>query len=120
MPALMTIELKELWFYAFHGLYPEEKKTGNEFEINLSADYLPGETVLTEIDTTIDYTRVYQIVKSEMNKPRPLLETLAMEIAEAIHDMFPQITKVDITITKLHPPIAQFAGNVGVRYQKKF
>lgn len=120
MPAIMTIELRELRSHAFHGLYPEEKKIGNQFEINLSADYLPGEPVLTGIDNTVDYSQIYQVVMSEMKKPRPLLETLAMEIAEAIHDRFPQITKVDITITKLHPPIAQFTGHAGVRYQKVF
>jgi len=104
----MTIELKELRFYAFHGLYGEEKKTGNEFEVSLCVDFSPVETVITNI------------VKKEMQKPRALLETLAMEIVESIHVSFPQINKADISIKKLHPPIIQFTGSVGVRYQKEF
>ena len=117
---IMTVELKELRFYAFHGLYGEEKKTGNEFEVSLCIDFDPVETVITNIAVTVNYARLYEIVKTEMQKPRALLETLAMEIVESIHVSFPQINKADISIKKLHPPIIQFSGNVGVRYQKEF
>jgi len=43
-----------------------------------------------------------------------------MEIVESIHVSFPQINKADISIKKLHPPIIQFTGSVGVRYLKEF
>jgi dihydroneopterin aldolase len=36
---VITIELKQLRFLAYHGLYAEERKTGNEFEINLSVSF---------------------------------------------------------------------------------
>lgn len=96
--SIMTVELKELRFYAFHGLYGDEKKTGNEFEVSLCVDFDPVETVITNIAVTVNYARLYEIVKTEMQKPRALLETLAMEIVEAIHVSFPQIKKADISI----------------------
>ena len=117
---IMTVELKELRFYAFHGLYGEEKKTGNEFEVSLCVDFTPVETIIANIAATVNYARLYEIIKTEMQKPRALLETLAMEIVETIHDSFPQISKADISIRKLQPPIIQFTGSVGVRYQKEF
>jgi dihydroneopterin aldolase len=120
MSNLLTIDLKQLHFFAFHGLYEEEKKTGNEFEVNLSVDYKPGTVVISEIADTINYAELFDLVKAEMQKPRDLLETLAMEIVELIHSLYPQITKAVITITKLHPPITAFTGSVGVKYKKEW
>lgn len=66
---IMTIELKELRFYAFHGLYGEEKKTGNEFEVSLCVDFDPVETVITNIAVTVNYARLYEIVKRKCKSP---------------------------------------------------
>lgn len=115
----MTITLSGLRFHAFHGLYPEEEKTGNEFEVNLAVDYTPPAEIINAIEDTVNYVSLYEIIKNAMQQPRHLLETLAMEIAEKIHQDFPQITSIEITIQKLHPPVEKFTGNVGVRYLKK-
>lgn len=119
MAATITIELTGLRFHAFHGLYEEEKKTGNEFEVNLWVDYIPSAEVISEISDTVNYADLFGIVRSGMNKPTALLETLAIQITEAIWESFPQIKKTDILISKLHPPITQFTGRVGVRYSKE-
>ena len=116
----MTIELHQLRFFSFHGLYAEEKKTGNEFEVNLTVSYMPPPGLITGIEETVNYTKLSELVKEEMQKPRDLLETLVMEITGLIHSSFPQVKKVEIAVTKLHPPITQFTGTVGVRYQKEF
>jgi dihydroneopterin aldolase len=55
-----------------------------------------------------------------MQKPRHLLETFLMEVAEIIHASFPQIKKIEISITKLHVPISKFTGTAGVRYSKEY
>jgi 7,8-dihydroneopterin aldolase/epimerase/oxygenase len=120
MTGIMTIQLSGLHFHAYHGLYPEEKKTGNEFEVALSVDYLSGEDIIKTLDATVNYARLFEIIKTEMQKPRELLETLAMEIAAIIYQTYPQVTKIDLSIKKLHPPIVQFTGHVGVRYLKEF
>jgi 7,8-dihydroneopterin aldolase/epimerase/oxygenase len=120
MKSVMTIELKALRFHAFHGLFPEEKKTGNEFEVNLSVDYTPAEKVITQIDNTVNYAQLHELIKSAMQQPRDLLETVAMEIVENMYTTFPQIKKAAIEIMKLHPPIAQFIGSVGVKYEKEY
>ncbi|MBL7724703.1 MAG: dihydroneopterin aldolase [Chitinophagaceae bacterium] len=120
MHGIMTIELKGLRFHAFHGLFPEEKKTGNDFEINLMVSFVPNNTIIRDLDSTVDYARLYEILKTEMQKPRALLETLAMEIAELIHSLFPEIRRIDISIRKDQPPILHFTGNTGVRYQIEY
>jgi len=54
-----------------------------------------------------------------MNKPAQLLETLATEIAGEIIEKFPVVTGVEISISKLHPPIKNFLGTVGVTFKIK-
>jgi len=120
MDGIMIIELKGLRFHAFHGLFPEEKKTGNDFEVNLLVSFVPNSTMIRSLDSTVDYTRLFEILKAEMQKPRALLETLAMEIAELIHSLFPEIKRIDISIRKDQPPILNFTGNIGVRHQMEY
>jgi dihydroneopterin aldolase len=120
MPGLITIELKQLRFHAFHGLYAGERKTGNEFEVNLSVTYQPLQGTVTGIADTVNYSSLYALLKKEMQKPRHLLETFLMEMAEMIHISFPRIKTIEIAITKLHVPVAKFTGTAGVRYQQEY
>jgi dihydroneopterin aldolase len=120
MAGLLTIELKNLRFFARHGLYAEEIKIGNEFEVNLSVSYLAETIVITDIAETINYVSLYELIKAVMQKPTPLLETVAMAIAEKIHQDFPQVKKISVSISKLHPPIEKFIGEVGVRYEREY
>lgn len=120
MAGLMTIELNGLQFHAFHGLYEEEKITGNEFEVNLYVSYRPKNEIVNELSGTINYAVIFDIVKKRMQERTDLLETIAMSLAEEIYQQFREVQKVDISIRKLHPPIVGFNGNVAVRYQKEF
>jgi 7,8-dihydroneopterin aldolase/epimerase/oxygenase len=120
MTNIITISLTRLRFFAYHGLYAEERKTGNEFEVNLSVSYTPAEAVITQLDNSVNYVKLHELIKSEMQQHRDLLETFVMELAEKIHASFPGVKKVDISIDKLHPPIARFSGDVGVKYTKEY
>lgn len=120
MAAKLTISLRDLRFYAFHGLYAEERRTGNEFRIDLSVTFPAPPKPVTVLEASINYSSLNDLVKDEMQHPRELLETFAMELAERIYSIYPMITRVEIRIDKLHPPIAGFSGNVGVTYLKEF
>lgn len=120
MPGVMKIELKNLLFFAYHGLYAEERKAGNEYEINLTVTYQTDEKVIRSINNTVNYAVLYEIVKQEMTDPADLLETVAMSITEKIHVAFPQVKKIAIAVSKQHPPITKFMGHVGVSYEKEY
>ena len=119
MRAEMQIHLQKIWFYSYHGLQPGEEVTGGEFEVNLTTNYLPIQTKIKKIEETIDYTVLLSIVSERMNKPAQLLETLATDIAGEIIEKFPVVTAVEISISKLHPPIINFQGAVGVTFKIK-
>ncbi len=120
MPAVMTIGLRDLRFHAFHGLYPEERKTGNDFRVDLEVDYCPPEEVITQINDTLNYAVLFEIVDLSMKQPADLLETLVMGIADTIHSRYTQVTRIRISIHKLHPPIERFSGEVGVCFEKTY
>ena len=118
--ASFNIQLHHLRFTAAHGLYKEEALVQNEFEVNLSLTVKAPKEKVKSIEETINYAEVYQIVKEIFSKPEPLLETIAMTIAEELKFRFPALKKIAVQIIKLHPPITGFTGSVSVTYNRKF
>ena len=115
-----TIQLKGVNFFAFHGLHEEEGKTGNEYEVDLAVKYIAAVKKTTRIEETINYVRLFEIVKQEMEQPRNLLETIAMAITEKIQEQFSQVKEIEVRINKKNPPISNFSGSVAVIYTKRF
>ncbi len=114
----LTIRLINVHFFAFHGLYPEERQNGNHFLLDIAIEYTPNDRV-NSIEQTIDYVTVFQIAKARMDIPTPLLETVVMDICEEIFLQFQAVDAVSIHLSKQNPPIEQFQGHVGVQYNKK-
>ena len=114
----MRISLNKLLFVGYHGLYPEEKKLGNNYAVEIDIDFTPKQGVIDQLDQTIDYVHVYAIVKKWMEIPTPLLETLVGKIADDILSSQPLANTVFVKITKLHLPISSFEGNVSVKIEK--
>ena len=114
---MLSMQLNNLMFFAFHGLYEEEKLIGGLFEVNIKIDYLPQTPLITRIEETIDYTSVYSLVKKYMSVSTPLLETVAMNITYSILENFSLAEEVEVAIKKLNPPIVAFEGSVQVAYK---
>lgn len=120
MEKLLTIALNNLKFRAHHGLFPEEKKIGNEFTVHLLVSYIPNSEIITDINDTPDYGKLHQLISDEMKKPRALLETFVMEVAELIHNAFPIVKEIEISIEKMAVPIARFEGSSSVKYRNVY
>ncbi len=116
---MLAIHLNNLLFKSHHGIYDEEKLLGNQFEINCTIKINSEEKIL-HLHQSVDYVKAYSIIKSRMNKPTPLLETVADEIVEELHQFDAKIKYIQLSITKLHPPIVAFEGSVGVSIEKTF
>ncbi len=114
--SLLQIHLKNLSIYAYHGIYSEERKLGNYFEVNIDIWHQPNALPVIHMKDTIDYVSVYELVKQRMAKPTPLLETVITEIAQSILAQFSLAKKVTISIDKVCPPITRFEGKVGVSF----
>ena len=115
----MKIELKDVQLYAFHGVYKEERRIGNDYILDLSVE-ISENTEITTIKDTVNYVTLYEIVKDEMSRPSDLLETVVSNIADTIHKRFPHVRVIDMGLYKMNALIPQFRGKVGVRYSKTF
>ncbi|MFP5041679.1 dihydroneopterin aldolase [Parasediminibacterium sp. JCM 36343] len=115
---MLSIHLNNLTFFAYHGLYEEEKVLGNIFIVNATVSYHPSHQIL-DITDTIDYVSIYELIKQRMEMATPLLETVVMEMAQAILKNFPLAEEVSIELTKQKPPIPNFEGSVGVSFKLK-
>jgi dihydroneopterin aldolase len=115
---IMTIQLNDVKFYGYHGLYKEEQKVGNNFIVNLSIEYIPTAQKITSIIETIDYVQVYHLVNTRMKIPTPLLETIVGDIADSIFEKFSIAQKVNIQITKEKVYIHTLNGNMSVALSK--
>ena len=120
MAGHFNIELKGLRFFAEHGMYAEEIKVGNQFEVDIIVECRSPKKVITSIEQTINYVEIFRIVQEEFAVRRSLLETVAMHIAQKIEDQFSDLEKLTISIRKLNPPITNFTGSVSVTYSKTF
>ncbi|MBL7763953.1 MAG: dihydroneopterin aldolase [Chitinophagaceae bacterium] len=116
----IIIELNKLRFFAFHGVYEEEIKTGNEFEINAKVSFDTKKEVINKLKETINYVSLYAIIKEVMDHRENLLETIVMKIVTRMHEEFPAIDFAEVQLIKLHPPIVNFMGNVSVTCRKEF
>ena len=97
------IELRRMTFYAYHGVAPQETRVGNTFIVDLILT-APLENAVwsDDLSDTINYATVYETVKAEMAIPSRLLEHAAGRILKALKERFPQITEVELVLSKLN------------------
>ena len=101
------ILLEGMEFFAYHGVYLEEREKGQNFSIDLEilADYSKA-CHSDKLEDAIDYVEIYELVKAEMEIPSSLLENVAQRIIDSIRKNFEQIEAITVKITKLNPPIS--------------
>lgn len=117
---MVTVQLQNLHFNAFHGIHEEEKVLGNEYVVNATMEFQEKAEVIMHVNDTVNYASIYEIIKRRMSIPTPLLETVAMETGNEIFQHFPQIKSVSLSIAKMHPPIEGMQGSAIVSWEKKF
>lgn len=113
----MEIHLRDVKIIAHHGCNVGEELTGNEFIVNLTVSFELINNTITELDQTVNYAALFHIVSKYMNQRTDLLETIACQIADTIMQNYSIVQTVEISIFKLHPPIPNFEGNVGITHK---
>ena len=109
------IYLRNVRFHAFHGVLPQEGIVGNDYLVNLVLDYDFSSAMKTDdLQGTLNYAEVYQKVREEMAVPSKLLEHVAGSIAPRLFSDFPEIQKLQLSITKVNPPMGADSDGAGV------
>lgn len=100
------IQLNNMVFRGHHGCLERERRDGNWFRVDLSYDYDIRKAARSDdLADAVDYSRIYALIREEMDIPARLLEHLATRMLERIRSTFPQILQASLTVTKLNPPL---------------
>lgn len=102
---ITEIHIREIKLWSYHGCLQEESLKGGEYivNVNITADFLKA-AVSDNLADTIDYTRVYQLIKGEMEIRSNLIENVVERIKNILLKTFPDIQKLNIEVIKLNPP----------------
>lgn len=100
------IRLDGLAFRGFHGVYPDEQVNGNDFlvDVEMHVD-VSSASESDQLQDTVDYAFVYELIRAVMEQRRNLLEALANQMADNILVNIQRVRKISVTVSKLHPAI---------------
>ena len=109
------IFLRNVRFYAFHGVMVQERQVGGEFLLTLRVGYpLDKAMESDDVKDTLNYATLFDIAKREMDIPSQLLEHVAGRIVKVITTAFPEVTSIDLELTKQNPPMGADCDGAGV------
>jgi dihydroneopterin aldolase len=101
-----AIALEGMIFYGFHGVSAEEQALGQRFVVDLEVQVdLRRAGASDQIQQTVSYSHLYQMVKEVVEGPRKkLLEAVAEAIAGKVLAETP-VMGVRVRVRKPSPPI---------------
>jgi dihydroneopterin aldolase len=106
-------------FRAAHGCYDLEQKVGGNFEVDITLTVEGGDAVeVDDVSGTVNYVEVYETVREQMVTPSNIIENVAARIVDAVRTRFAQVKRVEVTVSKLAPPIGGKAAKVSVTLTK--
>ncbi len=115
------ILIKDLKFYGFHGVYPEEQIVGTTFKVDAVIDIDP---TLAGFDTdqlsdTLNYEGIVEKLLQLGTKQKfRLIERLAQVMCESVLE-FPHVHGVDITVYKSVARLTPDPQWIGIRRMLK-
>ncbi|MFN3820982.1 MAG: dihydroneopterin aldolase [bacterium] len=114
------VRLKNMTFFAYHGVRPEEANTGARFEVDVEiGGDLQRAGRSDNLKETFNYERIYRLVEKTVTGARfHLLEAIAEVIAQKILDSYPQ-AQVRVIVRKPHAPVPGVLDTVEVEVFRK-
>jgi dihydroneopterin aldolase len=115
------IILRDLGFFGYHGVFPEEARLGQRFVVDLHVGTdlrTAGES--DELGASISYAEIYEVTKAAFESPRrQLIEAVAHGICTALFERFLKIDWIIICVRKPEAPIAMVRGEASVELHRR-
>ncbi|KAB8126415.1 dihydroneopterin aldolase [Gracilibacillus oryzae] len=115
------IYLNQMMFYGYHGLFPEERKLGQRFSVDLILELdlsKPGKT--DQMEHSINYGAAYKLVKEIVEgEAVNLVEALAENIATQLLLDFSLLQACNVKVYKPDPPIPGHYQSVAVEIYRE-
>ena len=100
------ITLTNVRFRALHGVLPQERRVGGDYTLTLRVGFDVSRAVQSDdVADTLNYATLYETARQEMAIPSRLLEHVAGRIGQRVLSEWPEVTTVDLTLTKDNPPM---------------
>lgn len=100
------VALEGMEFFAFHGFSDEEQKIGNRYGVDISIETDLLEAAISDnLQDTVNYVTLYQVVQQEMATPARLLEHVGHRIMERVFEHFPFVRQATVSVSKFNPPL---------------
>lgn len=115
-----TIKLTNIRTFSFHGCLEEEAKIGSNYRVDLKikTNLIPS-AKSDDLKDTVDYVDLNRIVVEEMAIRAKLLEHVAQRIMDRILKELIMVTKIEVEVTKLNPPIGGDVEGVTIIMKQK-
>ena len=115
-----SITLKALRFYAYHGVLPQERTVGGDYEVTVKADVDLSQAMESDnVENTVNYADLYEVIRQEMAVPSQLLEHVAGRMARRILNDFPTVDMLHVEVVKLNPPMGADCQGAAVAIEVK-
>ena len=102
----VTVKVENLKIYAYHGCMKEEEVIGSDYVVNITAFCSIGpKRFVDDIDAAVNYVDLAKIVVREMGIRSKMLEAVAKRIADASLNEISLLEEIDVSISKICPPI---------------
>jgi dihydroneopterin aldolase len=102
----MIVALHGAEFFAYHGFYPEERKLGTCFIVDIAVEFdQPGNLDEDNLANTVNYEKLYTLICEIMKVPKKLLETVAQAIIDEVKQQYDFVDSIKLTLKKANPPL---------------
>ena len=109
------VYVKNLRIHAYHGVLPHENIVGQDCIVSARCGVDISSSMENDmLEVALDYGVLYRLIEREMAQTSQLVEHVAGRIAHCVFDEFPNVTSLDLTITKLNPPFGADCEGAGV------
>lgn len=114
------ITVRDISFYGYHGVLPEERQKGQEFltTVKIYTD-MRRAAETDDLQEAVDYSQAVETVQEIITgSPVNLLETLAGRIAAGLTEI-PGVAEAEVEVSKPRPPLAAVTGRAGVSIRRR-
>ena len=112
------ISLNGLEFYSKIGYHKQEQIDGNLFLVNLDLK-IKRNKINDNLNMTVDYEKIYDLIKNIMSKKMRLIETVAESINNEILSNFDLVYSSKVKIYKMNPKIDGKIESSSVTFENK-
>lgn len=115
------IQIHGLKVFAYHGVNPEEKRDGQNFVLDITADVdLSVPCRSDRVEDTVSYAKMIKtVIRVVQEASYDLLERVSQRVADQLLEEYPRIQSVEVTLKKPEAPIKAEFDDVAVHIVRR-